>query len=61
LRPSRTPYRIILIITSLVAIASKHRTLTAPYYDCIYILYYNVITQSQGTTILYLIFHMNLR
>ena len=38
LEPSRTPYRIILIIPGLVAIASKHCNLTAPYYGCIYIL-----------------------
>ena len=47
---SRTPYRI------LVLIASKQRNLTDPYYGCIYILNYNVITQSQRTTILYFIF-----
>jgi len=41
--PSRTPYWI-FIITGLVAIASKHRYLIAPYYGCIYILKYNVIT-----------------
>ena len=41
-----------LIIPSLSEIASKHRNLTAPYYGSIYILNYNVITQSQGTTIL---------
>jgi len=52
--PSRTPYWI-FIIPGLVAIASKHRYLTASYYGCIYILKYNVITQSQGTTILYFI------
>jgi len=54
----RTPYGIILIIPCLVAIASNHRDLRAPYYGCIYILNYNVITQSQGTAILYFIFHM---
>jgi len=58
--PSRTPYWI-FIIPGLVAIASKHRYLTASYYGCIYILKYNVITQSQGTTILYFIFYMNMR
>jgi len=45
-----------LIIPSLSEIASKHRNLTAPYYGSIYILNYNVITQSQGTTILFLHF-----
>jgi len=45
-----------LIIPSLSEIASKHRNLTAPYYGSIYILNYNVITQSQGTTILFLRF-----
>ena len=59
--PSRTPYWIIIIISGLVAIASKHRYFTAPYYNCIYILHYNDITQSQGTTILYFIFYMNVR
>jgi len=44
-----------LIIPGLSAIASKHRNLTAPYYGSIYILNYNVITQSQGTTVLLLI------
>ena len=58
--PSRTPYWI-FIIPGLVAIASKHRYLTASYYGCIYILHYNDITQSQGTTILYFIFYMNMR
>jgi len=46
----------VLIIPSLSEIASKHRNLTAPYYGSIYILNYNVITQSQGTTILFLRF-----
>jgi len=41
-----------LIIPGLSAIASKHLNLTAPYYGCIYILNYNVITQSQGTNVL---------
>jgi len=45
----------------LVAIASKHRILTATYYGCVYILNYNVITQSYLTTVLSYIFHMNLR
>jgi len=44
--PSRTPYWI-FIIPGLVAIASKHRYLTASYYGCIYILHYNDITQSR--------------
>jgi len=42
--PSRTPYWI-FIISGLVAIASKHRYLTASHYGCIYILKYNDITQ----------------
>ena len=58
---SSTPIKIILIIPCLVAIASKHRSLTAPYYGCIYILNYNVITQSHGRTLLHFIFHMNMR
>jgi len=58
-QPSRTPYWIIIIIPGLVAIASKNRYLTASYYGCIYIRKYNVITQSQGTIIHYLIFYMN--
>ena len=44
----------VLIIPGLTEIASKHRNLRAPYYGSIYILNYNVITQSQGTTILLL-------
>ena len=59
--PSRTPYWIIFIIPGLVAIASKHRNFTAPYYGCIYILHYNDISQPQGTTIFYFIFYMNMR
>jgi len=59
--PSRTPYKIILIIPGLVAIASKHRNLTATYYGCIDILTCNFITQSQGTTILYFSFYVNVR
>ena len=43
--PSRTPYWIIFIIPGLVAIASKQRNFTAPYYGCIYILHCNDITQ----------------
>jgi len=58
--PSRTPYWI-FIIPGLVAIASNHRYLTASYYGCIYILHYNDITQSQGTTTLYFIFYVNVR
>jgi len=58
--PTRTPYWI-FIIPGLVPIASKHRYLTASHYGCIYILKYNVITQSQGTTILHFIFYMNMR
>jgi len=46
----------VLIIPGLSAVASKHRNLTAPYYGSIYILNYNVITQSQGTIILLLCF-----
>jgi hypothetical protein len=61
LKPSRTPFRIILIIPGLVVIASKHRNLTAPYDRCIYILNYHVITQSKGTTLLHFIFHMNVQ
>ena len=37
LEPSRTPYRIIVIIPGLVEIACKHRNLTAPHYGSIYI------------------------
>jgi len=55
--PSSTPYWI-FIIPGLVAIASKRGYLTASYYGCIYILHYNDITQSQGTTILYFIFYV---
>ena len=61
LRPSRTRCRIILIIPGLVAIASKHCHLTAQYYGYIYNLNYDVIIQSQGMTILYFIFRMNMR
>ena len=46
----------VLVIPGLSAIASEHRNLTAPYYGSIYILNYNVITQSQGTTVLLLRF-----
>ena len=56
-----SPYRVILHIPCLVAIASKHSNLIAPYYGCFYILNYNVISQSQGSSILYFIFHLNMR
>jgi hypothetical protein len=36
LEHSRTPYRIILIIPDLAAVARNHRNLRAPYYGCIY-------------------------
>jgi hypothetical protein len=51
LEPSRTRNKIIFIIPGLVAVESKHHNLTVPYYTCIYILNWNIITQSQGTNI----------
>jgi hypothetical protein len=50
----RTLYWIILIIPGLAAIASEHCNWTAPYYEFIYILNYNVINQRQGIAVLYL-------
>ena len=46
----------VLFIPGLSAVASEHPNLTAPYYDSIYILNYNVIIQSQGKIILLLHF-----
>ena len=49
-------HKAVLIISGLSAIASKYCNLAALYYGSIYIQKYNVITQSQRTTILFLRF-----
>jgi hypothetical protein len=54
--PYSNMHNAVLIIPGLSEIASKHPNLTATYYGSIYILNYNVITQTQGTTILFLHF-----